>query len=159
MALRDIVREGDRILTKKCREVERFDDKLARLLDDMAETLKAAKGVGLAAPQVGILRRVCIVDIGDEDGVIELVNPKIIMYSGEQEGAEGCLSCPNEWGVVRRPMYVTVKAQDRYGKEFTISGEALKARAFCHEIDHLDGIIFKKKASRMLRPDEIQPLD
>lgn len=159
MALRDIVREGDKILTKKCREVERFDDKLARLLDDMAETLKAAQGVGLAAPQVGILRRVCIVDIGDEDGVIELVNPKIVMYSGEQEGAEGCLSCPNEWGVVRRPMYVTVKAQDRHGKEFTIKGEALKARAFCHEIDHLDGIIFKKKASRMLRPDEIQPLD
>lgn len=157
MALRDIVREGDRILTKKCREVEKFDDKLAKLLDDMAETLKVAEGVGLAAPQVGILRRVCIVDVGD--GVIELVNPKIIMYSGEQEGAEGCLSCPNEYGVVRRPMYVTVKAQDRHGKEFTVKGEALKARAFCHEIDHLDGIIFKKRASRMLRPDEIEPLD
>lgn len=157
MALRDIVREGDRILTKKCREVEKFDEKLAKLLDDMAETLKVAEGVGLAAPQVGILRRVCIVDVGD--GVIELVNPKIIMYSGEQEGAEGCLSCPNEYGVVRRPMYVTVKAQDRHGKEFTVKGEALKARAFCHEIDHLDGIIFKKRASRMLRPDEIEPLD
>ena len=157
MALRDIVREGDRILTKKCREVEKFDEKLAKLLDDMAETLKVAEGVGLAAPQVGILRRVCIVDVGD--GVIELVNPKIIMYSGEQEGAEGCLSCPNEYGVVRRPMYVTVKAQDRHGNEFTVKGEALKARAFCHEIDHLDGIIFKKRASRMLRPDEIEPLD
>lgn len=159
MALRDIVREGDKILTKKCRVVEKFDDKLAGLLDDMAETLKKAEGVGLAAPQVGILRRVCIVDIGDDDGVIELINPKIVMYSGNQEGAEGCLSCPNEWGVVSRPMFVTVKAQDRHGKEFTIKGEGLKARAFCHEIDHLDGIIFKARASRMLRPDEIETLD
>ncbi len=159
MALRDIVKEGDRILTKKCRPVEKFDEKLATLLDDMAETLKVAEGVGLAAPQVGILRRVCIVDVGDEDGVIELVNPKIVAYSGQQVGAEGCLSCPNQYGVVERPMYVTVKAQDRNGNEFTIKGEALKARAFCHEIDHLDGIIFKKKAERMLRPDEIEPLE
>ncbi|MDE7389910.1 MAG: peptide deformylase [Lachnospiraceae bacterium] len=159
MALRDIVLEGDKTLTKKCRPVEKFDEKLAALLDDMAETLHKADGVGLAAPQVGILRRVCIVDIGDEDGVIELVNPKIVMYSGEQEGAEGCLSCPNQYGVVVRPMHVTVKAQDRHGNEFTISGSELKARAFCHEIDHLDGIIFKKKAERMLRPDEIEPME
>lgn len=159
MALRDIVTEGDRILTKKCRPVEKFDQKLAVLLDDMAETLKVAEGVGLAAPQVGLLRRVCIVDVGDDDGVIELVNPKIIAYSGKQNGAEGCLSCPNQYGVVERPMFVTVKAQDRNGKEFTIKGEGLKARAFCHEIDHLDGIIFKQKAQRMLRPDEIEPAD
>lgn len=159
MALRDIVLEGDRTLTKKCRPVEKFDGKLAVLLDDMAETLHKEQGVGLAAPQIGILRRVCIVDIGDEDGVIELVNPKIIMYSGEQTGAEGCLSCPNQYGVVTRPMYVTVKAQDRNGNEFTVKGEGLKARAFCHEIDHLDGIIFKTKAERMLRPDEIEPAD
>lgn len=159
MALRDIVLEGDKILTKKCRPVEKFDEKLATLLDDMAETLKKAEGVGLAAPQVGILRRICIVDVGDEDGVIELVNPKIIMYSGSQEGAEGCLSCPDQYGVVVRPMNVTVKAQDRFGKEFTISGKELKARAFCHEIDHLDGIVFKSKATRMLRPDEIAPID
>lgn len=159
MALRDIVIEGDKILTKKCRVVEKFDEKLAQLLDDMEETLVKAEGVGLAAPQVGLLKRVCIVDVGDEDGLIELINPKIIMFSGEQEGAEGCLSCPNEYGIVKRPMYVTVKAQDRYGKEFTIKGEGLKARAFCHEIDHLDGILYKSKVIRMLRPDEIEPID
>lgn len=156
MALRDIVQEGDRILTKKCRPVEKFDAKLAQLLDDMAETLEASGGVGLAAPQVGLLRRVCIVDVGDEEGLIELVNPKIVAYSGKQEGAEGCLSCPNEYGVVERPMFVTVKAQDRHGNEITIKGEGLKARAFCHELDHLDGIIFKSRAARMLRPDEIE---
>lgn len=159
MALRDIVIEGDKILTKKCRVVEKFDEKLAQLLDDMEETLVKAEGVGLAAPQVGLLKRVCIVDVGDEDGLIELINPKIIMFSGEQEGAEGCLSCPNEYGIVKRPMYVTVKAQDRHGKEFTIKGEGLKARAFCHEIDHLDGILYKSKVIRMLRPDEIEPID
>ena len=156
MALREIVKEGDRILTKKCRPVEKFDQKLVSLLDDMAETLKVAEGVGLAAPQVGLLRRVCIVDIGDKDGLIELVNPKIIAYSGKQSEAEGCLSCPNEYGIVERPMFVTVQAQDRNGNEFTIKAEGLKARAFCHEIDHLDGIIFKQKVQRMLRPDEIQ---
>lgn len=156
MALRDIVLEGDRILTKKCRPVEKFDEKLAQLLDDMAETLVASGGVGLAAPQVGLLRRVCIVDVGDEEGLIELINPKIAAYSGKQEGAEGCLSCPNEYGIVERPMFVTVKAQDRHGNEITVKGEGLKARAFCHEIDHLDGIIFKSRAQRMLRPDEIE---
>ena len=132
--------------------------KLASLLDDMAETLKKAEGVGLAAPQIGLLRRVCIVDVGDEDGLIELVNPRIIESSGNQSGPEGCLSCPNEYGIVDRPMFVTVKAQDRFGKEFTIKGEGLKARAFCHELDHLDGIIFKQKVQRMLRPDEIERL-
>ncbi len=156
MALREIVKEGERILTKKCRPVEKFDEKLAALLDDMAETLKLADGVGLAAPQVGLLRRVCIVNIGDKDGLVELVNPTIIESSGTQSGAEGCLSCPNEYGIVERPMFVTVKAQDRFGNEFTIKGEGLKARAFCHEIDHLDGIIFKQKVQRMLRPDEIE---
>ena len=154
--MREIVLEGERILTKKCRPVEKFDQKLAVLLDDMAETLKAAYGVGLAAPQVGILRRVCIVDVGDKDGLVELVNPEIISSSGKQSGAEGCLSCPNEYGLVDRPMFVTVKAQDRNGKEFTIKGEGLKARAFCHEIDHLDGIIFKQKMERLLRPDELE---
>lgn len=156
MALREIVKEGERILTKKCRPVEKFDEKLAALLDDMAETLKLADGVGLAAPQVGLLRRVCIVNIGDKDGLVELVNPTIIESSGTQSGAEGCLSCPNEYGIVERPMFVTVKARDRFGDEFTIKGEGLKARAFCHEIDHLDGIIFKQKVQRMLRPDEIE---
>lgn len=154
MAIRNIVKEGDSVLAKKCRPVEKFDDRLADLLDDMAETLHLADGVGLAAPQVGILRRVCIVDIGE--GVIELVNPKIIAYSGEQESAEGCLSCPGEWGLVKRPAYVKVKAQDREGKEFTVEGRELLARAFCHELDHLDGIIFKQKAIRMLSAEEIE---
>ncbi len=156
MALRNIVYEGDKILTKKCRPVEKFDEKLARLLDDMAETLEKEEGVGLAAPQVGILRRVCIVCVDPEEGVIELINPEIIESSGIQEGGEGCLSCPNEYGIVVRPMNVTVKAQDRQGNEFTVKGEGLKARAFCHEIDHLNGIIFKSKVKRMLRPDEIE---
>lgn len=157
MALRDIVKDGDKILTKTCRPVVKFDAKLASLLDDMAETLKIADGVGLAAPQVGILRRVCIVDIGDEEGLIELVNPQIIDESGKQSGAEGCLSFPNQYGVVERPMFVTVKAQDRNGSEFTIKGEGLKARAFCHEIDHLNGVVFTERAERMLSPEEVEP--
>lgn len=150
MAIREIVKVGDDILTKKCRDVEVFDEKLHRLLDDMAQTLKAANGVGLAAPQVGILRRVCIVDIGDEDGLIELINPEIIKESGSQRDLEGCLSAPGKWGYVTRPNKVTVRAADRYGKEFTVSGTALKARAFCHEIDHLSGVVFLSKADEMI---------
>ncbi len=157
MAIRQIVKEGDDVLTKKCRTVEKFDKKLADLIDDMIETLHLAKGAGLAAPQVGILRRVVVIDIGE--GVIELVNPKIIAYSGEQKTLEGCLSCPGEWGYTCRPDYVKVKAQSRDGKEFTIEGRGLLAKAFCHEIDHLEGIIFKQKAYRMLTPKEIQELD
>lgn len=157
MAIRQIVKEGDDVLTKKCRPVVKFDDRLAALIDDMIETLHLANGVGLAAPQVGILRRVVIVDVGE--GVIELVNPQIIAYSGEQESLEGCLSCPGEWGITRRPDYVKVKAQDRNGKEFTIEGRELLAKAFCHEIDHLDGILYKQKAIRMLTPKEIEELD
>lgn len=141
MAIREIVKEGDPVLGKICRPVEKFDEKLWTLLDDMLETMHKADGVGLAAPQVGILRRLCIVDIGD--GVIELINPKIVKKSGSQKDAEGCLSCPGIYGIVERPMKVTVEAQDRHGKPFTISGEELLARAFCHEIDHLDGILFK----------------
>ena len=116
MAIRNIVKDGDPVLTKKCRPVERFDDKLGVLLDDMAETMHKANGVGLAAPQVGILRRVVVIDVGE--GVIELVNPQIIAYSGEQEGNEGCLSFPGQWGIVKRPDYVKVRAQDRFGEEF-----------------------------------------
>ena len=156
MAIRQIVKEGDSVLTKKCRPVEKFDSKLANLLDDMAETMHKANGVGLAGPQVGMLRRVVVIDIGE--GVIELVNPKIIAYSGEQEGYEGCLSCPGEWGITKRPEYVKVKAQDRNGEEFTIEGKELLAKAFCHEIDHLDGIIFKQVAERMLTPEEIEEM-
>ncbi len=157
MAIRQIVKEGDDILKKKCRTVEKFDDRLATLIDDMTETLHLSKGVGLAAPQVGVLRRVVVIDVGE--GVIELVNPRIIAYSGEQETLEGCLSCPGEWGITRRPDYVKVKAQDRFGKEFTIDGRELLAKAFCHEIDHLDGIIFKEVAIRMLTPEEIKEMD
>ncbi len=157
MAIRQIVKEGDDVLTKKCREVVKFDDRLFTLLDDMKETLDLAQGVGLAAPQVGILRRVVIIDIGE--GPIELINPVIIEQSGEQEGLEGCLSCPGEWGITKRPMNVTVKAQDRNGKEFTMSGEGLLAKAFCHELDHLDGIIYKQIAIRMVNPDELEEIE
>jgi peptide deformylase len=155
MAIRNIVREGDDILQKICRPVEKFDGKLWQLLDDMAETMASANGVGLAAPQVGVLRRVVVVDVGE--GVIELINPEIIERSEEQQyEVEGCLSCPGEYGITTRPMRVKVKAQDRHGKEFTVEGEELKARAFCHELDHLDGILFKQHAVRMLKPEELE---
>ena len=139
MALRNIVKDGDPILRKVCRPVEKFDEKLWTLLDDMAETMHEADGVGIAGPQVGIMRRVCIVDCYDGDGVIELINPKIVATAGEQTGNEGCLSFPGKWGTVTRPLAVTVRAQDRNGEWFEISGRELKARAFCHEIDHLNG--------------------
>ena len=157
MAIRNIVKDGDPILKKKCRPVEKFDKKLAILLDDMAETMHQANGVGLAAPQVGMLRRVVVIDVGE--GVIELVNPKIIAYRGEQEGIEGCLSFPGEWGLAKRPNYVKVKAQDRNGDEFEIDGEELLARAFCHEIDHLNGVVFKDVADRMLSAAEIEEME
>lgn len=157
MAIRNIVKDGDSILTKKCRPVEKFDRKLAILLEDMTETMHRANGVGLAAPQVGMLRRVVVVDIGE--GVIELINPQIIAYSGEQEGVEGCLSFPGEWGITKRPQYVKVKAQDRNGNEFTVEGKDLLAKAFCHEIDHLNGVVFKQVAKRMLSPQEIEHMN
>lgn len=153
MAIRNIVKDGDSILLKKCRPVEKFNEKLWVLLDDMAETMHAANGVGLAGPQVGLLRRVVVIDVGE--GVIELINPKIVAYSGEQDGPEGCLSFPGEYGMVKRPNYVKVRAQDRNGKEFEIDGRELLARAFCHELDHLDGVVFKSRVSRMLGPDEL----
>lgn len=142
MALREIVKFGDDILRKKCRPVTAFDQKLWTLLDDMRDTLKAADGAGLAAPQVGMLRRAVIVDVHDDHGVIELINPEIVSTEGTQLGDEGCLSAPGEWGRVERPATVTVKAQDRNGNEFTMTGSGLLARAFCHEIDHLDGVLF-----------------
>lgn len=143
MALRNIVKDGDSVLRKKCREVTVFDDRLHMLLDDMKETLEYANGAGLAAPQVGVLKRVALVSV-DED-FFELINPEIISAEGEQTDPEGCLSIPGVCGTVSRPYKVTVKALDRYGKEFTATGEALLARAFCHELDHLDGILFKDK--------------
>ena len=157
MAIRNIVKEGDEILNKKCRPVVKFDGKLGELLDDMAETMHLANGVGLAAPQVGMLRRVVVIDVGE--GVIELVNPQIIAYSGEQEEIEGCLSFPGQWGIAKRPTYVKVKAQDRFGEEFDMEGRDLLARAFCHEIDHLNGVVFKDRVERMLTPQEIEELN
>lgn len=154
MALRNIVTEGDSVLLKNCRPVEKFDARLHELIDDMAETMAKANGVGLAAPQVGVLRRVVVIDVGE--GVIELVNPVIIESSGEQQAVEGCLSIPGEYGITVRPQKVKVKAQDRNGKDFEIEGEDLLARAFCHELDHLDGILFKTKAVRMLSADELE---
>ncbi len=141
MAKRNIVKIGDDILRKVCRTQLTFDDRLHQVLDDMAETMYDAEGVGLAAPQVGILRRYCIIDTGD--GLIELINPVIVEKSDEtQTGNEGCLSIPDRYEVVTRPMKVSVRAQNRYGENFTVTGEGLKARAMCHEIDHLDGILY-----------------
>lgn len=142
MALREILKFGDDALRKKCRAVTAFDKKLWELLDDMAQTLHGEQGVGLAAPQVGILKRAVIIDLLDGNGVHELINPVILSQEGSQTGDEGCLSAPGEWGEVERPAKVTVKALDRNGEEFTITGEGLMARALCHEIDHLDGILF-----------------
>lgn len=159
MALRKIVEKGDDILVKKCREVVKFDDRLAMLIDDMIDTLRDSGGVGLAAPQVGMLRRVVVIEIDEEQGVIELVNPEIIETSGKQVGLEGCLSLPGQWGISSRPYRVTVKAQDRNGKEFTIKGEGLLARAFCHELDHLDGVLYDTRVERMLFPEEIEKLN
>ena len=140
MAIRNIVKLGDDTLRKSSRTQLTFDDKLHMILDDMADTMYKAEGVGLAAPQIGILRRFCIVDVGD--GLIELINPVIVEKSGAQTGSEGCLSIPERFEEVTRPMKVTVRAQDRNGKNFTITAEGFKARAFCHEIDHLDGILY-----------------
>ena len=143
MAIRNIVKLGDDILRKVCRTQLTFDDRLAMILDDMADTMYRAEGVGLAAPQVGILRRYCVVDVGD--GIIELVNPVIEKQSGRQEGEEGCLSIPGKYDTVIRPMKVRVHAQDRNGKPCTLTAEGFKARAICHEIDHLDGILYIDK--------------
>ncbi len=140
MALRNIVKLGDPILYKKSRVVEKFDDRLAMLIDDMKETMYDGNGVGLAAVQVGILKRVVVIDIGE--GPMELVNPEITFAEGEQISQEGCLSLPGKWANTKRPQRVQVKAQDRNGKWQVFTGEDLKAKAFCHEIDHLDGILF-----------------
>ena len=140
MALRKILELGDETLRKTARPVTVFDDRLGVLLDDMAETMYAAPGVGLAAPQVGILRRAVVIDVGE--GLIELINPEITMREGSQRGFEGCLSVPGKIGEVVRPNRVTVRAQDRHGKSFELTGEAFLARAICHELDHLDGHLY-----------------
>lgn len=154
MAIRNILNEREETLRKTSRPVTEFDKRLAQLLDDMAETMHSANGVGLAAPQVGVLRRAVTIDVGD--GVIELINPEILETDGEDEGPEGCLSSPGEYGLVKRPYYVKVRAQTRKGKWKEWEGEGLLARAFCHEIDHLNGRLFKDLASRMLDPEEME---
>ena len=159
MALLNIIKKGDDTLRKVCRPVEKISPRILTLLDDMRETLIDSEGVGLAAPQIGVLRRIALViDTNDNDKLYELINPEIIEREGEQEEMEGCLSVPGEWGYTHRPMKVTVKALDRNGNEFTVTGEGLTARCFCHEIDHLDGKLFVDEAVRMLTKEEIEEL-
>ena len=156
MGIRKILTVDEPALHKVCRPVEKFDEKLHTLLEDMRQTLVDAQGVGLAAPQVGILRRVVLVDTGDE--ILELINPSLLETDGEQVGAEGCLSVPGEYGIVNRPYYAKVKAQDRNGQWFECEGEELIARCFCHELDHLDGILYTQQMERLLTEEELQEL-
>lgn len=155
MATRKIVIQGDELLTKKCRPVTEFNPRLHQLLDDMADTLAEAQGAGLAAPQVGVLRRVVLV-IDDDDQVMELINPEILLQEGEQTGPEGCLSVPGKFGMVTRPNHVRVRAQDRYGNWFEAEGEGLVARCFCHEIEHLDGHLYTEHIDRFLTDEELE---
>ena len=153
MGIRKILTVAEPALHKVCKPVEKFDKKLHTLLDDMRETLIDSEGVGLAAPQVGILRRVVLVDTGDE--ILELVNPSLVETDGEQIGAEGCLSVPGKYGLVKRPNYAKVRAQDRNGQWYECEGEELIARCFCHELDHLDGIIYTEVMDRFLTEEEL----
>lgn len=154
MSVRTIVLDGDPILRKCCHKVEKFDARLHSILDDMKDTMLHANGVGLAGPQIGILRRICVVlDTLNEDRIIELINPEVIAASGEQTDGEGCLSFPGKYGYVTRPDVVTVRAQDRNGEWFEITGEHLTARAFLHEIDHLDGHVFVEKVTEFIETE------
>ena len=153
MAKLQIRKVGDDALRKACRPVDAITPRVLTLLDDMVETMRAANGVGLAAPQVGILRRIVVIEV-EPGEVLELINPKIIAYSGEQDGQEGCLSVPGRWGMVKRPMHVTVRALNRKGEEIEITGHELLARCFCHELDHLDGTLYIDVAYSMDDEDE-----
>lgn len=155
MALRKIVQMGEDCLQKVCRPVTAFNSRLHELLDDMSETLEEASGAGLAAPQVGILRRLCLVLDEKTETYIELINPEIISFSGEQTGVEGCLSIPGKWGLVTRPNRVRVRAQDRNGDWFEKEAEGLTARAFCHEIEHLDGHLFVEHIDHFMTDEEL----
>ncbi len=160
MAIRRILKDGEELLLKTSRPVTEFNDRLHTLLEDMADTLLESGGVGLAAPQVGVLRRVVLVietNVGEDEDefILELINPEIIAEDGEQRGTEGCLSFPGQYGIVTRPNWVRVRAQDRFGSFFEVEGEALTARCFCHEVDHLNGVVFPQRAERMLRPEEL----
>ncbi|HAM68144.1 MAG TPA: peptide deformylase [Ruminococcus sp.] len=154
MAIRNIVKEGDDVLLKKCRPVEKFDDKLAQLLDDMTETLRKSGGVGLAAPQVGILRRVFIMILEEDGPVIEAVNPEIVKTSGKVRDVEGCLSVPNRWGYVTRPKSVVLRAYNRNGEQYELKLKDLGARCACHENDHLDGHLFLEKVEEFVQPEQ-----
>ena len=154
MAIRKIVTKDDPILHTVCRPVEKFDDKLHQLLDDMKETLYKAQGLGLAAPQIGIRRRIAVIDVQDENGLIEMINPEVLKTSGKQRDVEGCLSCPDEWGYVVRPNKCTVRAQDRNGEFYTLNLEGLGARCALHEIDHLDGKLFLDLVDEFVVPTE-----
>ena len=154
MAKLKILKIGDDTLRKISRPVDNITPRILRLLDDMVETMRAADGVGLAAPQIGVLRRIVVIETPNE-GLFELINPKIIAYSGEQESEEGCLSVPGRWGVTRRPMHVTVRALNRKGETVDITGSGLLAKAFCHELDHLDGILYPDVALHMLTREEM----
>ena len=158
MAIRTIFNDQDPVLHKKCHAVTQFDERLWSLLDDMKETLADAEGAGLAAPQVGILRRAVIV-VDENDTMLELINPEIIRQEGEQDGLEGCLSLPGMWGYVVRPEKVWVKAQDRFGKWFETQGEEVVARCFCHELEHLDGHVFSEHADRLYTTEELEELE
>ena len=153
MALRKILTDAESALHKTCKPVENFDKKLHTLLDDMRDTLIESGGVGLAAPQVGILRRVVLVDTGEE--ILELINPTLVETDGMQEGPEGCLSVPGKYGLVKRPYFAKVRAQDRNGNWYEAEGEELIARCFCHELDHLDGIIYTEIMERYLTDEEL----
>mgnify|MGYP001095581899 CR=1 FL=1 len=155
MAIRKIVTQGNPMLTKKCRQVTDFNGRLHQLLDDMKDTLAEAQGAGLAAPQVGVLRRAVIV-VDDTDEMLELVNPEILSQSGEQAGPEGCLSVPGKWGMVSRPSRVRIRAQDRFGNWFEAEGEDLTARCFCHEIEHLDGHLYVEHIDHFMTEDELE---
>ena len=152
MAIRTIVKVGDPVLSKKCRAVDKIDDRIITLLDDMIDTLYDSGGVGLAAPQVGVLKRIAVIDVGD--GLIELINPEIVAEEGVQNDLEGCLSIPGKWGYVERPDKVTVRAMDRHGDVYEYEGEKLLARAFCHEIEHLDGILFSSHVTEFVEPEK-----
>ncbi len=157
MALRQIVKEGDSILRKKCRPVTEYNQKLWDLLEDMKETLKDSRGLGLAAPQVGILKRIVIIDMGD--GPIEMINPEIVERKGEQECMEGCLSIPSQWGILKRPEFVRVRYRDRNGDLYEIEGEGLFASCASHETDHLEGTLYIDKVIRMVDPSELESDD
>ena len=160
MGMRKILTDKDPALHKVCKKVTAFDAKLHKLLDDMRETLIDSNGVGLAAPQVGILRRIFLVDVGlDGNEIVEFINPEILKTDGEQEGAEGCLSVPGKYGLVKRPYWVKVRAQDRYGDWFEAEGEELIGRCFCHELDHLDGIVYTEVMERFLSEEELMADD